>query len=105
MPREAQEIANQSFCTACLVTYFCGGRTGLFRNCRVVGEQIGKPKNRCQWIVDLVGRARGKLAKRNQFFRLHELRLQPFQILDGLLRLSKKPRAVAVGHSRPQEDN
>ena len=39
------------------------GGAGLIRQRRVVGKQIGKPENRRQWIVDLVGCPGCKLAQ------------------------------------------
>ncbi len=49
-------------------------------------------------------RSGGELAQRDELFRLHDLRLQPFQILDGLFRPGEKPRAVPVSKMGTQKD-
>ena len=48
--------------------------------------------------------ARSQLSKGHQLFRLYELRLQPFQVFDGLLGLCKQPRTVPVGQVAAQEN-
>src|SRR2546430_6732508 len=48
-------------------------------------------------VVNFVRRAGGELAKRNEFFGLHHLRLQALQILDRLFGTGQKPGAVLIG--------
>src|SRR5712692_1617246 len=104
LARESQEISDQGFCAARLVANFCRGRAGLFRNRGIISEQIGKSQDRRKRIIDFVCRAGGKLAERNKLFGLHDLRLQPFQIIDGLFRSREKLPAVLVSQVGTQED-
>src|ERR1700679_4309130 len=51
-----------------------------------------------------MSRAGGQLAQRDEFLRLHDLRLEPLQILDGPFGLREQARAIGVGQIGPQED-
>ena len=50
-------------------------------------------------------RARCQLAKRNQFFRLHHLRLQSLQIFQRRFRMSQQPRAVRICQMGAQKNH
>ncbi len=85
LARKTEQVPYQGFGAARLVADFCCGGARFVRDRGIVGEQIGKAEDGGERIINFMSRAGGELPERDQFFGLHDLRLQAFQIVNRLL--------------------
>ncbi len=70
---------------------------------RIVGQQLGISEDGRQRVIDFMRRPSHQLAKRSQFFRLHELHLQPLQIVQRILRGAQQFQPLRVHQFLAQE--
>src|SRR5579859_5816026 len=68
-----------------------------------VQQQIGIAQHGSDGIIEFVRSPADQLSYRSQFFRLKNLRLQAFQIIEGFARVSEQAHEFAIEHLLAQK--
>ena len=104
LAREAEQIVHQRFGAPGLFANFFRQASGPFRDRRIVGQQLGISEDGRKRIVDFVRRASDQLADGCQFFRLHKLRLQPLEVVEGFLRRAQQAEPFTIDQFVPEKN-